>query len=43
MNPLTWKATRDPRRERRQETVLCIGCGIVFGALCTMFLIKSFA
>lgn len=39
MNPLTVQARRDYAAEKRAETRIAIGCGIVFAALVIGFLI----
>lgn len=39
MNPLTREARRDHAAERRQDTAIAIGCGVVFAALSIAFFI----
>jgi hypothetical protein len=40
MNPLTQQARRDYAAEKRTDTLIAIGCGVVFAALCVAFLLK---
>lgn len=39
MNPLTREARRDYAAERRQDTAIAIGCGVVFAVLFISFLL----
>jgi len=39
MNPLTIAARRSHKAEERADTLLAVGCGIVFAALCIAFFI----
>jgi hypothetical protein len=43
MNPLTRRATRDPKADKRTDLLICFASGIVFASLMMAFLLKSTA